>query len=141
MAEEELSTGVFEAKPTQYMPKIFGVDGRKMAPEDLKVRDILVVYWKEPAKYKTETSVVRFEKFVEQSVWSGKKSSFFCRAESEPLSVCYYPLEEISEIRFCARDSSASSQIFLKLHDLYKENRRLTEKLETIKKRIMDLAA
>lgn len=126
----------------QPMPKIFGVNGEEMTPSDLKQSDILVVFWAGSAKskYKAGISVVRFGGWGENRL-IGKGWIFFVRAESEPLSECCYPLKDISEIRFCARDSSASSQIFLELCELYKENRRLTGKLERIKERFMNFLA
>ncbi len=137
---DNLSIGVVSGQnQPQYMPNIFSfsADDKRMAPEDLILGDILVVYWKDSENYKTETSVVRFEKFGEGTRFDQRRVVFLCRADFEPLSACCYPLKDISEMRFCARDSSASSQIFFKLHELYKENRILTEKLETIRKRFM----
>lgn len=125
----------------QPMPKIFDVNGEEMAPSDLKENDMLVVRWVEPAKYKAETSVVRFEKFSEVTKWTPNRVIFFGRADFEPLSVCRYPLEDISEIRFCAKSSSASSQVFNKLHEFYKENKRLWDRIERINKRLQDLSA
>ena len=139
MVESELSTGVFEAKPTPYMPKIFGVDGREMAPEDLKINDILLVYWAKPTEHKAETSVVRFEKFRGGTRFDARGIVFLSRAEFEPLSTCCYPLEDISEIRFCAHDSSASAQVFSILHSLYKENRELKSRMERSKERLLYL--
>jgi len=142
MAEaDELSTGIVEAKPALNIPKIYGTDGEEMAPENLKTGDILLVCWAESAKCGAKTSVVRFEKFGEPTRFDPRRAIFFSRAEFEQLSVCCYPLEAISEMRFCAHDSSASAQTFSKLHELYKENRTLTERLERIERRLRDLAA
>ncbi len=135
MAEgDKLSIGT-----AQPMPKIFGVNGEEMVPRDLKESDVLVVYWANPKKNKAETSVVRFEKFGEGTRADTSRVVFLSRADFEPLSVCCYLLNTIREMRFCAQDSSASSQIFLKLHDLYRENRILTAKLQTIRERFMKL--
>ena len=144
MAEEDrLSTGVVEAKPAPYMPKISGVDGKAMTPEDLKRGDILVVYWVESAKYRAETSVVCFEKFekFEENIWAKKGVIFLRRAEFEPSSACCYPLEAISEMRFCAPDSSASAQVFNKLSSLCEENKILQDRLERTKNRLSGLMA
>jgi len=139
MAEEDrLSTGVVKTEPVPYMPNIFGVDGEAMDPKDLKKGDMLVVFWKEPTKYKAEISIVCFEKFGEGDKRSGK-IIFFSRAEFEPLSTCCYPLEDIREMRFCACDSSASGLVFGKLASLEKENRTLWDRLERIKKNLLDL--
>ena len=140
MAEgDKLSIGIVEAKPALNIPKIYGADGKEMAPEDLKIDDILLVYWANPTEYKTEASVVRFEKFRGGTRFDARRVVFLSRAELEH-GPCYYPLDDILEMRFCARDSSASSQTFLKLSELYKENRRLTQRLERIEKRLRDLA-
>ncbi len=125
----------------QPMPKIFGVNGEEMAPSDIKENDILVVFWVEPTKYKAETSVVRFEKFGEGTRFDARRVVFLSRAEFELPDICSYPLNDIREIRFCAKSSSASSQIFDKLHEFYKENRKLAEKLRTVRKRFMDFVA
>lgn len=123
------------------MPKIFGVNGEEMAPSDIKQNDILVVFWVEPTKYKAETSVVLFEKFGEGIRFDPRRIVFLSRAEFElPDMYCYF-LSDIREIRFCAKSSSASFQTFLKLHELYKENRRLIERLERIEKRFRDFTA
>lgn len=136
MAEgDKLSIGI-----VQPMPKIFGVNGEEMALSDLRRCDILVVHWAEPAKYKAKTSVVRFE-------WPGenglvrKEWIFLSRAESEPLNECCYPLKDISEMRFCAHDSSASAQVFNTLASLYKENRMLWSRVKRIEDRLKNLAA
>ncbi len=135
MAEgDKLSIGT-----VQLMPKIFGVNGEEMAPRDLKESDILVVYWANPKKNKAETSVVRFEKFGELIRADARRVVFLSEAEHDPLCVCCYPLNDILEMRFCARGSSASSQTFLKLRELYKENRILTAKLQTIRERFRKL--
>ncbi len=135
MAEgDKLSIGA-----VQSACKIFGANGEEMAPSDLRKNDVLVVYWADQSKYGAETSVVRFEKFVEGITFDPRKVVFLTRAEFEPLSICCYPQSDIREMRFCARDSSASSQIFLKLHGLYKENRILTARLQTIRERFMKL--
>ena len=123
------------------MPKIFRVGGEEMAPGELKEGDILVVYWKEPAKYKTETSIVRFERFGEGIKVDPRKVVFMCRAEFDPPSICCYKLEDILEMRFCAHGSSASAQVFNKLTSLHKENRRLSARIERIQSRLLDLAS
>ena len=132
---DKLSVGT-----VQSMPKIFGVNGEEMASGYIKENDILLVYWADPTEYKTETSVVRFETFRGETRFDPRKVVFLDRAEFEH-GPCCYPLKDILEMRFCARDSSASSQIFLKLRELYKENRRLTGRLERIEARLRNLAA
>ncbi len=135
MAEaDKLTIGL--VKP---MPKIFGVNGEEMASSDLKEDDILVVFWAEPTKHKAETSVVRFKKFGEGIKADARKVVFLSEAKYEPLIVCCYPLSDIREMRFCARSSSASSLIFCDLHELYKENRILTARVQRIKERLMKL--
>ncbi len=71
----------------------------------------------------------------------GKEWIFFTRAESEPLSECCYPLKDISEMRLCGYDSSASAQVFGMLASLYKENRMLWDRLKRIEDRLRNLAA
>jgi hypothetical protein len=117
------------------MPQVYGVDGSAMALEDLKKGDILVVCWKDSVKYNTETSVVRFEKLSKIS--SSDRWIFMSSADFDSLGPCSYPIENILEMRFCARDSSASSQIFSQLHELHKKNRMLMERLKTIRQRFM----
>lgn len=142
MAEgDKLSIGDTRPEPVSNMPFISGTDGETMAPEDLKEGDILVVYWVEPTKYKAQVSIVRFERLGPGEVSDARRVIFLSRAESEPLGARFYPLADISEMRLCAHDSSASSQIFGKLHDLFEENNRLWGRLERIKERFLGLLA
>ena len=128
------------------MPKIFRVGGEEMAPGELKEGDILVVYWKEPAKYKTEASIVRFERFWKDIRVDPSNVVFMSRAEFDQpsiSSICHYnyKFSDILEMRFCARGSSASAQVFNKLASLHKENRRLSARIERIQSRLLDLAS
>ncbi len=138
-----------ETNPASYMPTIFDAKGEEMPLEELRNGDILVVHWTESAKakYKTEISVVYFEASGE-SMLAGRDVIYFHRAESvlfgtdryTPGMSCH-PLKDISEIRFCARDSSASARVFSTLASLYEEKRRLWDRLKRIENRLRDLAA
>ena len=121
-------------------PKVLGACGEEMALEDLKQGDVLLVYWKGPAKPRTFVRFDRFEERLGERFKPERDPIRFETIEFDDMTVSrLYSLGNISQILFCAHDSPGSIQMFRELMSLYEEKRVLRNKLKRIGKRLSAL--